>query len=394
MLKNFTYSYPTKIVFGRNSIYQLGSLLSDYSPNKVMLVFGSKSIKKNGVYESIYKQIGQSHIKLIDYGNCEPNPDSDFVNKGANIAISEDVDFILAAGGGSVIDAAKAMALLINNESTDGIWPYMRGDKKLTSNAVPIGVILTAVGTGSEGNGSFVISDAQTSNKLGLSHLSTRPKFAICDPYYTLTLSSFQSSCGSADIISHLLEQYFCAEEGEHLSNYLIIATLKHVMHHAREVTLNENNIESRSNLMLASSFALSYALSLGKTLDWSTHRIEHSLSGIYPDITHGAGIACILPAWMSFASRDPKVGDKITSLGKELGLFPEETKSEVATISTIAYFKKFFHSLGLKTRLSQVSKNKIDVKKVSRLTMSKGPLGIIFPIDERLCTEILESIL
>lgn len=390
MVSNFSFSYPTNIVFGQKSINHLPSLLKNISVNKVLLVYGKGSIKVNGIYDSVIKKLKKTPIKVVEYGGCEPNPDSIFVNKGASLAIKEKVDFILAAGGGSVIDASKAIALLSKNDYHEGIWPYMLLKKNSTNKALPIGVVLTAFGTGSEGNGSFVISNRGTSDKRGLSDLSTRPVFAICDPTYTFSLTSWQIACACADIISHLLEQYFYLEEGNYLSDYLIVGAAKNVIFHSRQIIANPKNLESRENLIMASSFALSYVLSLGKTIDWSVHKIEHAVSGVY-QVNHGAGLSCLFPAWLRLVSRNQILSKKIIKLGIELEIISKSMPRQEKINQTIAYFEDFFVSLGLPVRLSKLIKAKPNINKIAQIALGDGKIGKIFVINSKRCRKMLE---
>lgn len=389
MLNNFNFSFPTEIVFGKDSIKQLPTLIKKYSGRKVLFIYGKKSIFENGIYNLIVNQLNKTKISFIEYGGCDQNPDASYVDKGARMAINNKVDFILAVGGGSAIDAAKAIALLVKNDYRHGIWPYMLSEKQIINNALPIGVILTSVGTGSEGNGSFIISNKETSEKLGKSHLSSRPAFSICDPLYTVSLGKLQTACGCADIVSHLLEQYFCKEEYS-FSDHLIIAALKNVMHDSLVVNKNPNNIEARSNLMLASTFSLSYALSLGKTLDWSAHKIEHSLSGIY-GVAHATGLACIFPSWIKCASKNKTILKRILILGKEMNL-PLKTDTDNESVDiVINYFKKFFVNIGLPVTLTKLLNKEPDANKIAKLALKYGNIGKIYSINRKKCIEIIK---
>jgi len=389
MLNNFNFSFPTEIVFGKDSINQLPDLIKKYSNGKVLLVYGKGSIIKNGIYDSVVNQLNKAKIDFVEHGGCTQNPETSYVNNGARVVIGNKVDFILAVGGGSVIDAAKGIALLVKNNHRDGIWPYMSSKKEILNDGLPIGVILTSVGTGSEGNGSFIISNKETSEKLGRSHLSSRPVFSICDPCYTVSVGKLQTAYGCVDTVCHLLEQYFCKEESG-FSDQLIIATLKNVIQSSLAVKKNPNDIEARSNLMLASTFSLSYVLSLGKTLDWSAHKIEHSLSGIY-GIAHAAGLASIFPAWMKCASKNEIIFKRILTLGKDMDLLSKTDVGKNSVNRVINYFKKFFIDMGLSVNLTKLLGEKPDVDKIIRITLKNGGLGKVYPINKKECLEIIQ---
>ncbi len=251
MLKKFQYNFPTKIFFGVDQVNHLDEVFAAANVKKVLIVYGMKSVIENGLLENVTSQLTKLNISVVKYGGCPKNPSSDFVDNGAIFSIKEGVDLILALGGGSVIDASKAIALLSSNQPNPGIWGYMTGNLKFTIPALPIAVILTSVGSGSEGNGSFIISNYKESNKLGLSNLSSRPVVAVCDPMLTISLNHFQTASGCADIVAHLIEQFFCLEQGLHLSDSLIISSLKNVMHHSKLLSLNltDIDIEKLSNM-------------------------------------------------------------------------------------------------------------------------------------------------
>lgn len=391
--KSFSYSFPTRIVFGKKSLNQLENLLKESNVNSLLIVYGGNSIKRNGIYDEVINCIKSCNIKYYEHGGCMPNPKSSFVNEGAEKAIENNVQFILAIGGGSVIDAAKAIALLSVNDNSNGIWPYMLGNKKFMLDALPIGVILTVAGTGSEGNGAFVISDDKTLDKIGRSHLSARPKFSICDPSYTFSLSSWQSACCCADIISHLLEQLFVLENKTDLIDELILATIKNVMVNSKIVIKDPCNYDARANLMLASTYSLSYSLSSGRTSDWEAHKIEHVLSGIF-NVVHGAGMACIFPYWLEYALKEEKVRDKVILIGKRI--FNEEGTTIINNLidNVVNKLKQFFREIGLPTSLYELLGEYPDIEYIAKKITQNGEFGNVVRIDYDSCLFILSKAL
>jgi alcohol dehydrogenase YqhD (iron-dependent ADH family) len=352
------------------------------------MVYGKGAVFKNGAHQDVLGQAKEAGVSVVEYGGCPPNPGLEFVAAGVALAIKENVQLVLAVGGGSAIDAAKAIALFARNADVDDLWQHMVSKKDLKHKALPIGVVLTSFGTGSEGNGSFVISNQRLKEKLGQSDLSTRPSFAICDPRYTATLGKGQVALGSVDIISHLLEQYFCLE-GENLFNDLIVAALRNVATNALRATSNDEDLDARAELMMGSTLALSYVFSLGKTLDWTSHKIEHALSGVY-DVPHAAGLACIFPAWLQLASAQPVIKEKLERLAVALGLghADEAGLSE----ATIAYLKGLFRQLGLTVSLTDLLGFAPDHAAVADVAMKYGEFGRIFPINRQRCLEILQA--
>lgn len=387
MLKNFSYSFPTQIIFGSEATQQLSSLIKVNKFSRVLLVYGGGSTFENGSYEDVVKQLKTASVQYIDYPNCPTNPDINYVKNGVKLVADEKIDLVLAIGGGSVIDASKAIALFSKNQTVPNFWKHMITKQYLNEPALPIGVVLTSFGTGSEGNGSFVISNYQTNEKIGQSDLSVRPAFAICDPKYTLTLKKNQVAFGSVDTVSHLLEQYFCLESDNFLNSIiesLIITTVKNSLV-AHE---DSNNLEAKSELMLTSTFALSYFLSLGKTLDWSAHKIEHALSGVY-QVPHAAGLACIFPAWLELASENEVLKKKLFALGMNMGIIKQSDHGSLQKVTF--YFRDYFHKLGLTTNLTKLVGDDIDIKKITDIALKYGTFGNIFPIDQSRCEQLLK---
>lgn len=386
MLKNFTYSFPTQLIFGSNSIDQLSSLVKKNNISRALLVYGSGSVFSNGSHQDVMSQLNKAQVQVFEHSHCPTNPDIDFVSKGIEMVVSKKIGLVLAIGGGSVIDASKAIALFSQNLDTENIWEHMISKEKIKKKALPIGVVLTSFGTGSEGNGSFVISNYQTKEKLGQSDLSVRPMFAICDPHYAATLSKEQVALGCTDTVSHLLEQYFCLEEDNFL-NDIIVSLMQNVVKNSLSAYKDKNDLTAKSELMLASTFSLSYFLSLGKTLDWSAHKIEHALSGAY-QVPHAAGLACIFPAWMELASTEKAVRNKLILLGLKMRLINQDDAGQEKKV--IAYFKQFFTQLGLTTSLKDLLGDEPEIKKIADIALKYGEFGNVFHIDRKKCEKII----
>lgn len=380
----FAYSFPTIIQFGQDSVSNLSRNLRGKKATNLLMVYGKGSIFKNNVYNDVIDQLKQTDIQVHELSNCPDNPDIAFVSKGIDCVKKENIDFLLAVGGGSVIDATKAIGLFSQNMSED-YWQNVLDKGKNKNAALPIGVVLTSFGTGSEGNGSFVISNAETLEKVGQSHLSVRPQFAVCDPRYTFSLPARQVSLGITDTVSHLLEQYFSLEESDFLDG-IIVAVLKNVLKNADLEKLGKQTLASRGELMLASTFSLSYFLSLGKTLDWSPHKIEHAVSGVY-DIPHAQGLACIFPAWIEVVSDNDTILKKIRFLLQELDI----KKTSTHPGRQLAHFlRDFFTSLGLSVSLQNEIPRKLNVKAVVETTLRHGSLGKLYPLSSNDIAAIL----
>jgi len=299
-MTDFVFYTPVKIFFGKGQIKVLGEQIKNYS-KRILLVYGKGSIKKSGIYDEILNQLKQNAIEHYELNGVDPNPRLSSVIKGAQICRENNIKFILAAGGGSVIDCVKAISFASCTDNDP--WDFWKGKYDIKE-ALPIGVILTNAATGSEMNSSAVITNEHTVEKLGRSSPFLMPKFSILDPEYTYTVSKEQTSSGIADIMTHVYEFYFSKVEGAFLQNKFAEAVLKTCINYAPVVLKEPYNYEARSNLMWSSSMALNGVLSKGKIFDGTLHNIEHALSAVY-DIPHGAGLAAITCHWMKYILDD-----------------------------------------------------------------------------------------
>ncbi|HAG44342.1 MAG TPA: NADH-dependent alcohol dehydrogenase, partial [Clostridium sp.] len=297
---NFVYSIPTEIFFGEGKIKVLGKEIKKYG-NKVLLVYGGGSIKKTGLYDKITNILKENNIDFVELAGVEPNPRITSVREGIKLCRENNVDFILAIGGGSVIDCSKFIA---GGYYYDGDpWDFFIGKGNVTK-ALPLASILTLAATGSEMNRGGVISNLETNQKLATGHPTLSPKFSILDPTYTYTVPKNQTAAGAVDIMSHIFEVYFTPTKTAFLQNRMAEALLKTVFHYG-PIAFNEpENYEARANLMWASSLAINGLLSYGKDTNWSVHDMEHELSAFY-DITHGVGLGILTPVWMEYILND-----------------------------------------------------------------------------------------
>lgn len=316
--KNFTYSLPTKIIYGNNAINNLSEEIKIKKYKKILLVYGKKAIKHIGLYENIVNILRDYEQSYIELKNCPTNPDFSFVEEGKNIVKDNKIDFILGIGGGSVIDASKAIALYSNNYRSGSLKKYMQGKINYNKDSIDVGAVLTIAATGSENNGSFIIKDNEENNKYGKSNLTTRPKFAICDPQYTIYLDKYKTYTSVSDILSHCFEQLFSLEENTEFIDNLIVATIKTVINETIKLEKNTEDSTARANIMRASSFALSYFLSTGKTTDWIPHIIEHSISGLY-NTNHGEGLSIIIPEWLKLNKNNSSYYSRLKLLDNAL---------------------------------------------------------------------------
>lgn len=300
MLGNFTYCNPTKLYFGKESIKGLNKELPKYGKN-VLLVYGGGSIKKSGIYDEIVKILKDNGKEIFEDAGVMPNPTVEKLNEGMEIARKSKADFILAVGGGSVCDYAKAVSVSVNCKEDAWEKYYIRfEDVDKETKIIPIGCVLTMVGTGSEMNGGSVITNH--SQKLKIGHVfgeNVYPKFSILNPEYTFTVPKYQMVSGIYDIMSHILEQYFSGTD-DNTSDYIMEGLLKSLIHSAEIAIENPKDYEARSNIMWTATWALNTFVGKGKTQDWEVHMLGQSV-GAHTDATHGMTLAAVSMPYYRF---------------------------------------------------------------------------------------------
>ena len=291
MLGDFTYSNPTKLYFGENALDNLGAELKNYGKN-VLFVYGGGSIKKNGIYDEVIKILKENGKEVFEDGGVMPNPTVEKLYEGCERARNGKVDLILAVGGGSVCDYAKAVSISAYCESDPWEKYYLKMED-VDNKIIPVGCVLTMVGTGSEMNGGSVITNHNQKLKIG--HVfgdNVFPKFSILNPKFTFTLPKYQMVAGFYDIMSHILEQYFSGDD-DNTSDYIMEGLLKSLIHSSRIAVKNPTDYEARSNIMWIATWALNTLVAKGKTTDWMVHMIGQSV-GAYTDATHGMTLSAV----------------------------------------------------------------------------------------------------
>ena len=298
MLGNFSYCNPTKLYFGEDSLSNLREELPKYGKN-VMLVYGGGSIKRSGIYDQVVKLLDEGGKNIFEDPGVMPNPTVEKLYEGCRIARENQVDLILAVGGGSVCDYAKAVSVSAHCEEDPWEKYYLRMED-VDNRIIPVGCVLTMVGTGSEMNGGAVITNHKTKLKIG--HVfgeNVFPKFSILNPAFTFTLPRYQMIAGFYDIMSHILEQYFSGED-DNTSDYIMEGLLKSLIHSARIAAEHPTDYEARSNIMWIATWALNTLVAKGKTTDWMVHMIGQSI-GAYTDATHGMTLSAVSMAYYRF---------------------------------------------------------------------------------------------
>ncbi|HNW82497.1 MAG TPA: iron-containing alcohol dehydrogenase [bacterium] len=347
-MNNFWLTLPTEIFFGKGQVSVLGKTLKKEKCTKALLAYGHGSIKRNGVYDDIVKELNEHSIPFVELSGIDPNPRIKTVAEGAKICREEGIDFIIAAGAGSVIDCCKAIA--VARYYSGDPWDFFTRRTSIKK-ALPICTVLTLAATGSEMNGGAVITNEATMEKLSTGSMKMKPKFSILDPVYTFSVPKDQTSAGIADIMSHVFEQYFSYPDAM-LPDFLSEAVLKTVIKSGPVAVTDPCNYEARADIMWAGTIALNGILGVGKDGDWATHMIEHELSAKY-DITHGTGLAILTPHWMRKVL-DEKNAVKFAEYGKNVWSVQGIDSMDTA-LQAIDKTAEFFRSVGIPSKLSDI---------------------------------------
>lgn len=386
-MDNFVFWSPTEFVFGRNTQVKTGELLKRYGAVKVMIVSGGGSAERSGLLPEIRKSIEAAGVEYCELKGARPNPVAEKVYEGIALAVSEGVNFMLAVGGGSVIDTAKAIAL--GTVTTEDFWHFYNGTSRPLA-ALPVGVVLTIPAAGSEGSGNSVITNEKTGQKISVRYpMLLRPRFAVMNPELTYSLPWEQTAYGIVDMLCHIYERYFSNTPGTELVDAYSEAIMRQVMDEALSLRLNGENYDARANVMWAGTLAHNGLCGVGKEEDWASHRIEHEISAIY-DVAHGAGLAVIVPAWLRFvARRNP---DKVWRFAiNVMSVNPNGKTTDEIIDEGIAELMHFYHDLGLTTNLKTLIGGEPDIDAmVKSLHRNMGDtLGFYVPLSMEDCREI-----
>jgi alcohol dehydrogenase YqhD (iron-dependent ADH family) len=367
---NFNFQNATEIIFGKGVEEKVGEKVAQYG-KKVLLHYGGGSIKKFGLYDKIIKELKNKNLEVFELGGVLPNPRLSLVKEGITICRENDIDFILAVGGGSAIDSAKAIGAGVKYHGD--VWDFFDG-KAQVKDTLPVGVVLTIPAAGSESSSGSVITNEDGWYKKSFGGNIIRPKFAIMNPEITYTLPSYQTAAGAVDIMAHVLERYFTNEKHVELTDRLCEGVLKTIISNTPKALDFPEDYNSRAEIMIASTVAHNGWLDLGRSTDWASHQIEHELSGIY-DITHGAGLAIIFPAWMKYnykSNIDRFVQFATRVWNVEMNYYdPEAT-----VLEGIKKFEEFLTSIDMPTRLSQADIDSERFEEMAAKATENGAVG------------------
>jgi alcohol dehydrogenase YqhD (iron-dependent ADH family) len=387
-MRNFNYDIPTKILFGRNKVEEMMPEIKAFG-NRILLAYGGGSIKKIGLYDTIIALFKKNDIEMVELSGIQPNPRISSVREGVRLCRENKVDLILAVGGGSVIDACKAIAAGVNYEGD--AWDFMIG-KAQVENPLPIGTILTLAATGSEMNGGAVISNDETLDKRPMGHPSLRPEFSVLDPTYTFSVNKWQTGAGVTDIMSHIFELYYTTDTGVFVQDAMAEALMKTCLKYGLLAIEEPENYEARANLMWAGTLALNGMLSFGKLPgDWATHMIEHEVSAIY-DVTHGAGLAIIFPVWMAYVLEADNAWRFAQMARNVWGI--DEKDDMAAAREGIEAVRTFFSNLGMPSRLADLNIDGTHIDVMAKKACVYGDLGTMKKLNINYVTAILHKAL
>lgn len=345
-MNNYEFDMPTKVFFGEGMLQNLKEI-KKYG-NKVLLHYGKNSIKNNGIYDKVVECLKENGIEYVDLGGVEANPNLTLAYEGIKICKEQNIDFILAVGGGSTIDSAKAIAL--GSKVDVDVWDYYTGKVTEDYEPLPIGVVLTIPAAGSETSPISVLVNKETKAKLSVRSEKLRAKFSVLDPTFTFSLSAYQIACGCSDILAHLMERYFTPTKDVAFTDALLEGAMRTVVEMSEDTVNNLNDYNKRSEIMQIGSLAHNDALSMGRVGDWACHGIERNVSGYY-DNAHGEGLSIIYPAWCRTTYKTDE--KRFLQFFKNVFNLELTGDNEKDIKDGILLLEKFYTSIGLAIRFS-----------------------------------------
>ena len=357
-MNNFVFYAPTMFVFGKGEVQRTGELVKQFGGTKVLLVYGGGSVKRNGAYDAVTASLKEAGIPWVELSGIQPNPRSGKVYEGIELVHREQIDFLLALGGGSVIDTAKAIGFSVGYDGD--FWDIFLKKAPIES-CLPIGVVLTIAAAGSEGSDSCVITHEDGNKKWGCPKTDLiRPKFAVMNPHFSTSLPPYQIASGAVDMMAHIFERYFTHTPDVELTDHLCEALLKTILTAAPRALANPGDYAAQADLMWAGMLAHNDSCGTGRVQDWASHQIEHELSAFY-DCAHGAGLAVVLPAWMTFVMNQD-IARFARFAVNVMGCERNETAPEETAREGIARLKEFFRQLNMPVTLEEIGADPADI--------------------------------
>ncbi len=359
-MENFTFYSPTEFVFGKDVENDTGKYAKKHGATKALVVYGGKSAKESGVLDRTINSLKNEGIEVFELGGILPNPRTDRVYEGIELVHDNNIDFLIGVGGGSAIDTAKAIAVGANYDGD--FWDLYLKKKNDFPHPLPVGTVLTIAAAGSEGSNSSVLQTPE-GTKRGINFEEIRPKFSMLNPELTQTLPAYQTAAGVTDMMAHILERYMTPTEDVLLTDELAEALLRTLIVEAPKVIENPNDYQARANIMWASTLAHNNLVGVGKTQSWTSHHLEHELSGLY-DVTHGAGLAVVMPAVMEYIYENniPRFAKLAHNV---FGIPLDIDQPEVTAKEGIREFRSFLKSIGMPLNFEEIGAKKEDIPKL-----------------------------
>lgn len=385
-MKSFDYYSPTHFIFGKERELETGSYIKKYGGTKTLIVFGNNA-KRSGLLEKIEKSLINETIDFVEFNEVKANPTSDLIYKGIELCRNENVDFLLAIGGGSSIDMAKAIAMGVNYSGD--FWDFFSG--KSPENVLPVGVVLTLAASGSEGSPNAIITNIETLDKTDAESNEIRPKFAIMNPELTMSLSPYQTACGITDIFSHCIERYFTNTKDVGLTDRMLESVMATLVAEAPKVMKKPNDYGPRANIMWAGMVAHNDIMGVGRDQDWNSHHLEHVLSAKY-NCAHGAGISVVMPAWMRYVVDQYGEMKFAQFANRVFGIEVDFDNPRITALRGIEMFEDFLVSMGMPLNFEElgIQSDEIDTL-VEMNRLGDGKSSGFFSLDNRAIKTIYE---
>lgn len=383
---NFSFHSPTFFEFGRGAETKAGALAKQFGGSKVLLHYGGGSAVRSGLLGRVEDALKQAGIPYVSLGGAQPNPRDTLVYEGIRICREEQVDMVLAVGGGSVIDSAKAIAVGALYEGD--FWDFFEG-RRAVERTLPVGVVLTIAAAGSEGSNSMVITKEEGALKRGVRSELVRPAFAMLNPELTFTLPAYQTACGAADIMAHIMERYFTNTPEVELTDRLCEAILLTMLYEVPRVMADPAHYDARANIMWAGALAHNDLCGVGREQDWGSHGIEHELSAMY-DVAHGAGLAVVFPAWMKYVYKHDVL--RFAQFAQRIfGCQMHEDNPEATALEGIQRLTDFWKSIGLPTTFEELGAKEEDIPEMVRKVAyaADGTRGKFVPLTPDMVADV-----
>ncbi len=367
-MNNFTFYAPTLFAFGDGEEKNTGALVRRFGGTRVLLVTGGGSVHRNGAYDAVAASLNEAGIPFTELSSVQANPRSGKVYEGIDLVRQTGADFLLAVGGGSVIDTAKAIAIGVPYEGD--FWDFFSG--KVPEKALPVGTVLTIAASGSEGSPDSIITNEKTLDKNSAEADCLRPCFSILDPALTESLPPYQTACGVTDIMAHAFERYFTNTEDVEVTDRLLEGVLLTMLHEGPRVMADPHDYGARANIMWAGMVCHNDMMGVGRKQDWNSHHLEHVLSALY-DCAHGAGLAVIMPAWMRYCA-DHHDGLRMAQMAvRVFGCQMDFADPRRTALEGIAAFRAFLKSIGMPLTFAEIGADPADIPKLVEMNHVGG---------------------